>query len=190
MSVISSLPPLFEKRAANRSSHSEHNPALNSVPSSPRTKLPPLPRRAQSAKELQKKDVDRSHSVRFADLKQDYGPEMVDVEIQTDYRDSESQTDPWTPDYVIRDPRYDENGQLIKPEVVVLKELGLGYDKGLPIGREQMEMIERARQKRNFEATLPPLTDEKSLEQRRKMLQEQENMEWKWREQEIKKYSI
>ncbi|XP_044184978.1 uncharacterized protein LOC122965084 isoform X2 [Acropora millepora] len=46
------------------------------------------------------------------------------LEIQTDYRDSETQTDPYTPEYVVRPGR------------------------GLPAGLAEVEMIERARAKR------------------------------------------
>ena len=46
-------------------------------------------------------------------------------------------------------------------------------------------MIERARQKREFEASLPPLTDEASLALRKKMMGEQELREWNVREAEI-----
>ncbi|XP_075710842.1 cilia- and flagella-associated protein 91 [Rhinoderma darwinii] len=48
-------------------------------------------------------------------------------------------------------------------------------------------MIERAREKRAWEATLPPLSDPSQLEKRRKMMDEQERKEWAFREQEIEK---
>jgi len=48
-------------------------------------------------------------------------------------------------------------------------------------------MIERARQKRDFEAALPPITDEASFELRKKMMEEQELKEWAHREAEIDK---
>merc|ERR1719506_2913396 len=46
-------------------------------------------------------------------------------------------------------------------------------------------MIERARQKREFEASLPPMTDEQSLTLRRKMMGEQELRDWTVREDQI-----
>lgn len=49
-------------------------------------------------------------------------------------------------------------------------------------------MIERARAKRAWEATLPPLNDVSQLEKRRKMMDEMERKEWALREQEIEKY--
>lgn len=46
-------------------------------------------------------------------------------------------------------------------------------------------MIERMRQKRAFEQSLPPITDEASFELRRRMMEEQELLEWAEREKEI-----
>jgi len=46
-------------------------------------------------------------------------------------------------------------------------------------------MIERMRQKRAFEESLPPITDEASFELRRRMMEEQELLEWAEREKEI-----
>ncbi len=57
---------------------------------------------------------------------------------------------------------------------------------GLPAGLAEVEMIERARAKRAWEATLPPLSDLSQLGKRRKMMEEQERKEWAFREQEIK----
>lgn len=58
---------------------------------------------------------------------------------------------------------------------------------GLPAGLAEIEMIERARAKRVWEATLPPLNDSSQLEDRRKLMEEQERKEWAFREGEIKK---
>eukprot|EP00753_Platysulcus_tardus_P015910 PLAT5336.4.p1 GENE.PLAT5336.4~~PLAT5336.4.p1 ORF type:complete len:717 (+),score=376.62 PLAT5336.4:82-2232(+) len=99
------------------------------------------------------------------------------VGVQTMYRDSEAQTDPYTPDFTVRPG--DE------PEVLTLATLT--HDHGLPAGLAQVQMIERARKKREFEASLPPATDEASFELRRRMLEEQEIREWRERELEIEK---
>lgn len=48
-------------------------------------------------------------------------------------------------------------------------------------------MIERARAKRAWEASLPPLDDLDRMDIRRKMMEEQERKEWAFREQEIDK---
>lgn len=91
------------------------------------------------------------------------------------YRESDAQTDPYTPDYVVPEGT--------DPEVLTLA--SLNFKAGLPAGLTEVQMIERARQKREFEASLPPSTDEASLALRRKMMSEQEMREWNTREQEI-----
>lgn len=97
------------------------------------------------------------------------------IAVQTDYRDGEAQTDPYTPDYVVK------AGE--RPAVLALS--NLTYARGLPAGLAEVEMIERMRQKRAFEESLPPITDEASFELRRKMMEEQELLEWAEREKEI-----
>ncbi|CAN2387717.1 testis expressed 1, partial [Pristimantis euphronides] len=104
-------------------------------------------------------------------------PLVRTVGTQTDYRDSEAQTDPYSPEFIVRP------GSV--PEVLMLANLMWG--RGLPAGLAEVEMIERAREKRAWEATLPPLSDPSQLEKRRKMMDEQERKEWAFREQEIEK---
>jgi len=97
------------------------------------------------------------------------------VMVQTDYRDSETQTDPYSPEYVIQPGT--------QPELLTLATLAYGH--GLPAGLAEVEMIERARAKRAWEATLPALNDVDNLEKRRAMMDEQERREWAFREKEI-----
>lgn len=104
-------------------------------------------------------------------------PATRTVEVQTDYRDSETQTDPYTPEYVVRPGS--------QPELLTLATLSYGH--GLPAGLAEVEMIERARAKRAWEATLPALNDTENLEKRKRMMDEQERREWSFREQEIEK---
>ncbi|XP_071806204.1 cilia- and flagella-associated protein 91-like isoform X2 [Asterias amurensis] len=99
------------------------------------------------------------------------------VEIQTDYRESETQTDPYTPEYVVRPGS--------QPELLTLATLSFGH--GLPAGLAEVEMIERARAKRAWEATLPSLNDVSQLEKRKRMMDEMERKEWALREGEIEK---
>jgi len=94
---------------------------------------------------------------------------------QTDFRESETQTDPYTPEYVLRPGS--------APEVLSLATLSYKY--GLPAGLAEVEMIERARAKRAWEKTLPALHDLDQLEKRRKMMEEMETKEWAIREKEI-----
>lgn len=98
------------------------------------------------------------------------------VGIQTTYRDSEAQTAPYTPDYTIRDGEKD-------PEILSL--MSLNQERGLPVGLAEIEKIERARQKKAFQASLPPMTDEASFELRKRMMEEQEMKDWTYREREI-----
>ncbi|XP_072441404.1 cilia- and flagella-associated protein 91 [Chiloscyllium punctatum] len=99
------------------------------------------------------------------------------VAVQTDYRDSETQTEPYSPEYVVRPGS--------APELLTLAALKFG--RGLPAGLAEVEMIERARAKRAWEATLPPLSDRSQLEKRKRMMEAMERNEWAFREQEIEK---
>ncbi|XP_062862513.1 cilia- and flagella-associated protein 91 isoform X2 [Trichomycterus rosablanca] len=100
------------------------------------------------------------------------------VGVQTDYRDSEAQTDPYSPEYTLRPGT-------APPELLTLATFTWG--RGLPAGLEEVEMIERARKKRAWEATLPPPNDLAQLDRRRRMMDEMERNEWAFREQEIEK---
>ncbi len=97
------------------------------------------------------------------------------VGTQTDYRDGEAQTDPYTPEYVVKPGT--------QPELLTL--ITLAYGKGLPAGLAEVEMIERARAKRAWEATLPPINDPSQWEKRLKMMTDMERKEWMFREKEI-----
>ena len=92
------------------------------------------------------------------------------------FREAEVQTNPYTPAYVV------PTGT--NPEVLTLT--ALTHESGLPAGLNEVQMIERARAKREFEASLPPMTDEASLELRRIMMSEQELRDWTVREEQIK----
>uniref|UniRef100_A0A7S3M5Z5 Cilia- and flagella-associated protein 91 n=2 Tax=Spumella elongata TaxID=89044 RepID=A0A7S3M5Z5_9STRA len=100
---------------------------------------------------------------------------VKDVEVQTAYRESEAQTVPYTPNYIVTGTE--------APEVLLLKDLT--YENGLPLGKKEVEMIEYARAKRDMESNLPPFTDEASLILRKKLMEKQEMREFKMRETEI-----
>ncbi|XP_040340535.1 cilia- and flagella-associated protein 91 isoform X4 [Herpailurus yagouaroundi] len=104
-------------------------------------------------------------------------PSKCTVGTQTDYRDAEVQTDPYSPEYVVC--------QESIPELLTLATLTWG--RGLPAGQAEVEMIERAREKRAWEATLPCLSDTSQFEKRRRMMNAMERKEWAFREQEIEK---
>lgn len=104
-------------------------------------------------------------------------PSKYTVGTQTDYRDAEVQTDPYSPEYVVCQDSI--------PELLTLATLTWG--RGLPAGQAEVEMIERAREKRAWEDTLPPLSDTSQFEKRRRMMNAMERKEWAFREQEIEK---
>uniref|UniRef100_A0A8C2QGN4 Cilia- and flagella-associated protein 91 n=2 Tax=Cricetulus griseus TaxID=10029 RepID=A0A8C2QGN4_CRIGR len=104
-------------------------------------------------------------------------PLKCTVGTQTDYRDADVQTDPYSPEYVVC--------QDTIPELLTLATLTWG--RGLPAGQAEVEMIERAREKRAWEASLPPLSDIFHFEKRREMMNAMERKEWAFREGEIEK---
>jgi hypothetical protein len=95
--------------------------------------------------------------------------------VQTKYRESEAQTDPYSPEYVI------PPGE--SPQILMLK--GLSHERGLPAGEQEVLMIEHAQKKHKLEASLPPATDEASLGLRRKLLELQEMREFRLRQREM-----
>jgi hypothetical protein len=95
-----------------------------------------------------------------------------------EYRESEAQTDPYSPEYIL------PAGQQ-PPELLALATLTWGM--GLPAGMAELEMIERARAKRAWEAMLPHVVDQETFEKRLKMMEEMELREWQEREEEIRR---
>ncbi|KAF7234879.1 Cilia- and flagella-associated protein 91 [Varanus komodoensis] len=61
----------------------------------------------------------------------------------------------------------------------------MAESQGLPATQAEVEVIERAREKRAWEATLPPLNDAAHIAKRRRMMEEMERKEWAFREEEI-----
>lgn len=106
------------------------------------------------------------------------GKAVRDIGMQSAYRDSEAQTDPWTPDYVT-DPEQED------PEILSIAHLKFGQ--GLPATLDEVQLIQKLREKRAFEQSLPEITDQASFELRKKMLEERELQEWAQREEEMNK---
>lgn len=95
---------------------------------------------------------------------------------QTDMRENECQTDPYTPDY------YVEGGS--NPEVLAI--MTLQHNEGLPAGLAEVEMIDRIRRRKNVEMNLPQGSDDASMQTRLEQLEALEQVEWNEREQHIK----
>lgn len=102
-------------------------------------------------------------------------PPQKSQEVQTMFRESEAQTVPYTPDYVVQDGE--------DPEVLLLKDLK--FEDGLPLKLKDLEMIHYARAKREMESHLPPFTDEASMNLRKRLMEQQEMKEFRLREAEI-----
>jgi hypothetical protein len=98
------------------------------------------------------------------------------VGTQSLYRESDAQTDPYSPDYFVLPNEM--------PEVLTLQHLTFGA--GLPATQFELQIIERTRQKRLFEQLLPPPTDEFNLEVRSSLMEISEFREWAEREKNIK----
>ncbi|XP_023140479.2 cilia- and flagella-associated protein 91 [Amphiprion ocellaris] len=105
-------------------------------------------------------------------------PTHVTVGVQTDYRENETQTDPYSPEYVVQPGTTASKLLQLAP---------LSWGRGLPAGLAEVEMIERTRAKQAWEARLPPLSDLSQLDKRRRMVVEMKAKEWAFREGEIQK---
>lgn len=102
-------------------------------------------------------------------------PLVKNAEVQTAYRESEAQTQPYTPNYFV--PEGED------PDVLMLKDLT--FENGLPLSKKDLQMVEFAKGKRILESSLPPFTDEASMNLRKKLMENQEMREFKVREAEI-----
>jgi hypothetical protein len=100
------------------------------------------------------------------------------VGTQSIYRESDAQTDPFTPDYITRPGE-------AEPELLSLAHLKWGQ--GLPASLEEVNLIHRLREKIAFEKSLPDITDEASFAKRKRMLEEREIHEWSLRDAEMRK---
>eukprot|EP00195_Chlamydomonas_chlamydogama_P000588 CAMPEP_0202922768 /NCGR_PEP_ID=MMETSP1392-20130828/78098_1 /ASSEMBLY_ACC=CAM_ASM_000868 /TAXON_ID=225041 /ORGANISM="Chlamydomonas chlamydogama, Strain SAG 11-48b" /LENGTH=1175 /DNA_ID=CAMNT_0049616413 /DNA_START=82 /DNA_END=3609 /DNA_ORIENTATION=- len=115
-------------------------------------------------------------------------PRSKTIGTQSDYRESEAQTLPWDPKYVLpeaslKQKYLSDRHNCEGPELLQLQDLKFGD--GLPPGLQEVRRIEKMREKRAFEATLPPINDLEQLSLRQRMIEEWENKEWREREQEI-----
>mmetsp|Transcript_6333 Transcript_6333/g.14507 ORF Transcript_6333/g.14507 Transcript_6333/m.14507 type:complete len:703 (-) Transcript_6333:77-2185(-) len=103
-------------------------------------------------------------------------PPTKTVGTQSVFRESEAQTDPYSPDYQIQPNQV--------PEVLQLTHLT--YGAGLPATEAELQIIERTRQKRLFKQMLPPPCDEFGMDVRVQLMEAQEFREWADRERTIR----
>lgn len=135
------------------------NPYISTIPAEIYL-APPMPNRNPLAK-LEEKPLKESPT--------------KTIGVQTMYRESEAQTDPFTPDFVVQPG--------VSPEILTLSNLYWGQ--GLPAGQIELEMMQHQKELREYNAALPPHTDEASFEIRKRLMEEQEMNEWQRREKEI-----
>lgn len=109
----------------------------------------------------------KSHGASFPTEGAQAEPPTKTVATQSVYRESEAQTDPYSPDYQI-------SSQV--PEVLQLTHLT--YGAGLPASEAELQIIERTRQKWIFKQMLPPPCDEFGMEVRIQLMEAQEFREW------------
>ncbi|KAL6430620.1 hypothetical protein ACFW04_006901 [Cataglyphis niger] len=97
------------------------------------------------------------------------------AETQTDYRESEAQTEPWEPPYKIV-PGHN-------PEILTLNHLT--WKHGLPAGVHEIHIINRMKMKRAWETILPPMDTPVNIKIRNSIITMLEIDEWAFRESEI-----
>uniref|UniRef100_UPI00358ED532 cilia- and flagella-associated protein 91 isoform X1 n=3 Tax=Myxine glutinosa TaxID=7769 RepID=UPI00358ED532 len=98
------------------------------------------------------------------------------VAVQTDYRDGEVQTEPYTPPYIL-------NNSEDTPEVLHLTSLRYGH--GLPVGLATVELVEHKRSRRAVELRLPPIAGPESVARRRHLIEQMERQDVAFRSKQI-----
>ena len=132
--------------------------------------------------------IEDAERQRLEDL---HAPRSKTVGTQSLYRESEAQTVPYEPDFVLPETMSDKQRALSErnttdgggPELLSIRHLT--FANGLPAGLAEAEHIEKMRAKRAFEASLPPLSDVSQLPLRKRLMEEWEEAEWAEREAEI-----
>ena len=132
--------------------------------------------------ELAAEAAQKAEQERIAEIERQNKILTKTVETMTDYRDSEQQTDPYSPDF---DPDSIEEG--FEPEVWHLRDMK--YGDLLPAHAETMELVHRGRDQREWEAKLPPLvgSTKAQLALRKRLMEEREIFLWGRREKDIRK---
>ena len=109
-------------------------------------------------------------------------PFSKSIGTQTDYRDSQIQTDPYSPEYTIIP---DADGNTDAP---LLAAQHLNFKDGtLPAGYDEVEALEREVIKKQILAALPKGNDKTSLGIRRRILSQIEASDWEYKEIKMKR---
>lgn len=97
---------------------------------------------------------------------------FVTVATQTDYRESETQTDPWDPPFVIKKIFKD-------PEVLHLKELS--YGNGLPATHTEVEYIVQSRRNRHQDISTESTKDYETFVKKKQLICNQVQNKWNYK---------
>ena len=105
-------------------------------------------------------------------------PNIRDAYVQTMYRESDCQTDPYSPEYIIK-----ENTQ---PDILLVDNVfDLKQKDGIHVTNKEVKRILELRNKKHLYDNLPPFTDEMSVLLRQRLLEDQELREMKLHVMEI-----
>eukprot|EP00210_Caulerpa_lentillifera_P006008 g5742.t1 len=113
------------------------------------------------------------------DIKVDASRKIIGV--QTDYRDSETQTVPFEPELRVRnldELRHGKNA-VLQSDLMLLK--------GVEEQNCTVELVEKLRREQEFKRSLPPLDSEGALLRRQQMIAKYEKAKWKQRNNELEK---
>eukprot|EP00884_Botryococcus_braunii_P013528 jgi/Botrbrau1/22176/Bobra.168_1s0008.1 len=111
------------------------------------------------------------------------------AKVQTEFRESVAQTDPWDPPTCLKEPTSVKQSVLSAlracpgPEVAELGDLKWSFGEG--IRPQDVEEVQKRRAKRAFEASLPPLTTDEDFRLRQQRLEEYETAEWEDHERDL-----
>ena len=123
--------------------------------------------------------IPQAHTAIFAAEPQSSDAKRT-VAVQTMYRESEAQTDPYTPDFVIPEGATEAEAA----EILSLRHMTFANG-ALPAGVNEVREIIDIRAQRAFDEALPTGTDEASLALRKQMLERRELAELRKREAAI-----
>ncbi|GFQ74664.1 maats1 [Trichonephila clavata] len=104
---------------------------------------------------------------------------------QTDYRESEAQTDPWNPPFKV---------SKVHKEPEVLSFTNFSFGEGLPAGKLELNYILETRRNRDSKEALGPINTDESLIRKKQIINDQVRSDWNYKisvlnEKQLKKLS-